>query len=66
MTKPTVRYTGVPAFIYGRAIVRPLDHPNPHGLVSNTKDVTTSSIVSGPDEEGTFETQNTIYVRDKS
>lgn len=62
MNKPTVRYTGEPLIILGRAIVTPIDHPNPHGLVSNTGPVTTSQLISGPDEEGKFETQNTIYI----
>ena len=60
--KPTVHYdaskssfitVGAPASVF------PLDHPSPH--VRNTREAITSRVIRKEDD-GTFETQNTIYV----
>lgn len=67
MTKPVVHYHATPltaqSMVVGRlGHVHLIDHPNPEGLVSNTKDAWTSAIVSVGPEPGVFETQNSIYV----
>jgi hypothetical protein len=63
--KPVVRYKGEvlmnkPGF---PAFVTPIDHPNPEGLVSNTKQVLTSPVVSYDEKTGRLETLNTIYIK---
>jgi hypothetical protein len=40
----------------------PLDHPNPNGLVSNTRPVLTSQIIDMNIDEGWAETENTNYI----
>lgn len=63
MSKPVVRYrskpmeklvVGWPAYVY------PIDHPS--DLVSNTKLIRTSPVVSIGPRLGEFETENTRYV----
>jgi hypothetical protein len=60
--KPLVHYIEVvypPSPVVGKSvIVKTVDHPSP--LVSNTKHVLTSPVVSVNDDG--FETQNSIYV----
>lgn len=58
--KQIVHYTGIPEFAFGVAFVEPVDHPS--SLVSNTKRVVTSLVRKPIDDNGIFETQNTIYV----
>ena len=62
--KPVVHYrTDVKSIIQdvgGWALIHPVDHPNPNGLVSNECNVYTSEIVRRGDN-GEFETRNTIY-----
>lgn len=71
MDKPTVKYTGL-ANVHKdwagvqRAILVPLDHPNPEGLVTNGEPVTTSRLVSHDEVTGRIETQNTIYIRENT
>lgn len=62
MSKPIVDFVDGPTYltIGGCAIVRPINHPNPNGLVSNTKNVVTSRVVKKYDN-GDFETENTYY-----
>jgi len=67
MTKPTVHYKGTPRFISMmdgglRALVLTRDHPDTT-RVSNTKEVLTSYLVGKPKEDGSFETENSIYQR---
>ena len=45
-----------------RAMVKPINHPNPFGLVSNTKLVFTSTVLQHDLATGVFETENTKYV----
>jgi len=40
----------------------PIDHPNPHGLVSNVRVVQTSPIIDMNLDEGWVETENTNYI----
>jgi len=47
------------------AFVKPINHPNPDGLVSNDKMVLTSPVVKY-DGEGCFETANTLYIPRKA
>lgn len=64
MTKPVVRYDSTkPAYIkLGLcARVTPLDHPNPHGLVTNTTSILTSQVESYDSKTGWFTTRNTLY-----
>lgn len=62
MEKKTVHYhksRGI--LIYGEhAYLNPIDHPG--ALVSNTREVRTSPIVSYDPITGRLETQNTIYM----
>ncbi len=60
MSKQIVHYRGTPTFAFGIAFVEPVDHTSP--LVSNTKVVRTSLVRKEIDENGIFETQNTVYV----
>ena len=66
--KPVVLYrTNVYHTIPGigaPAMVQPVNHPDPDGLVSNTCHVLTSPIVR-VGEDGEFETLNTIYRPEK-
>lgn len=41
------------------AVVYPINHDSP--LVSNTKHVKTSAVISANSETGEFETENTLY-----
>jgi hypothetical protein len=66
-SKPIVRVKAVHQCIMdGVAILEPIDHPDPHGLVSNTKPVLTSRVIGVTKERFTgkiteIETVNTIY-----
>lgn len=65
--KPIVRYRGLAVMVGkgmvgSRAILMPVDHPNPYGLVSNERKVMTSPIVSCDPTTGRIETQNTLYI----
>lgn len=65
--KPEVKYKHIKGLGISKgrsAIVFPLNHPNPHGLVSNTKPILTSKVVAVRAKTKTFETLNTIYVYD--
>lgn len=60
--KPIVHYVtdNNPFIAVGkRVLVTPVDHPSP--LVSNTKLVLTSEVLSYNQLNGEFETQNTYY-----
>lgn len=60
-SKKTVRYSQLGACMVGSsALLLPVDHPGPH--VSNTKFVTTSTVLSFDPETGIIETLNTRYV----
>jgi hypothetical protein len=57
--KQIVHYKGEPVFLYGVALVHPVDHP----FCSNGGKAATTSLVRKPiDENGVFETENSIYV----
>ena len=65
--KPIVHYRGKAVLIGTgmpgtRAYLTPIDHPDPHGLVSNEQPVMTSEIVNSDPETGVIETANTLYV----
>ena len=58
--KKLVHYRELVFCVLGRsAMLMPCDHHS--ALVSNTKLIFTSQVVAGPDEEGRFETMNTVY-----
>jgi hypothetical protein len=57
--KPIVYFKGPVEYVFGRAIVTPINHPGP--LVSNTTTVMTSKVVQQHGDG--FETENTRYVR---
>lgn len=64
--KPIVKYKSskVRHIVIGKsACVFPIDHPNPNGLVSNTKQIYTSTVLSYDKSTGDFETLNTRYVK---
>lgn len=64
--KPIVKYkASEPHHIVlgGSACVFPINHPNPHGMVSNTKQIYTSTVLSYDRSTGDFETLNTRYVK---
>lgn len=62
MTKPIVHYKGKAIPFMGGALLLPINHPNhqPGHEVSNMQTVRTSRVLSWGDD-GTIETQNTIY-----
>ena len=65
--KPEVKYKHIAGFeiVKGRpAIIFPIGHPNPNGLVSNVQPVYTSTVVKVDAKTKSFETRNTIYVYD--
>ena len=58
--KKLVHYRELVFCILGRsAMLVPCDHPS--NLVSNTKMIITSQVLSEPDAQGRFETLNTVY-----
>lgn len=62
MNKPIVRYSESYSSMIevgSGAVVRPIDHPG--SLVSNTKHVHTSPVITYDPVSGVFETQNTLY-----
>lgn len=58
--KNTVHYVGKPMVLDGFAYLTPIDHTS--DLVSNTKLVRTSKVVSYDEATGRLETLNSIYV----
>lgn len=62
MFKPTVQYEGKVEFYNGFAFVKPIDHYSSD--VSNECVVATSAVVK-KNEDGSFETENTIYIPKK-
>lgn len=63
MTKKIVHYIGTPVKTGdSRYLVQPVDHPD-RLRVSNRSIVRTSRIEKDMDESGTFETQNSIYMK---
>lgn len=64
MNKPIVNYKSLHSVlkIGDPALVRPINHPS--SLVSNTKMILTSIIVS-IGNDGFFETQNTFYCKEE-
>lgn len=62
MQKKIVHYkkdSDVHIYVGASAVVFPIDHPGP--LVSNTKYIQTSTVISYNRATGEFETLNTIY-----
>ena len=59
MPKQIVHYVGTPTLMDGYALLTPIDHPSE--LVSNTRQVRTSSVVNVDPQSGVIETMNTIY-----
>jgi hypothetical protein len=62
MQKPIVHYTptAFDSIVYGfYAYVEPVDHTSPY--VSNTRAVTTSRVIR-VENNGVFETMNSIYI----
>jgi hypothetical protein len=57
--KKVVHFTGEAVFLYGRAYVTPVDHPDTV-RVTNTQVAQTSTVVA-INEDGSFETLNSIY-----
>lgn len=66
MTKKIVHYKGIPdqTFVY-RYIVVTTDHPN-FNPPKEGIEVITSRIVKSMDEDGMFETENSIYMREEN
>jgi hypothetical protein len=66
MSKQVVHYKGKPSFfttgIGTRALVFPINHPDPT-RVTNTRQVLTSPLIGEVKEDGSFETENSIYQR---
>ena len=63
MTKPTVHYDkskGTKIVVGKSATVWPTDHTSE--LVSNTKFISTSTVLKYTKSTGVFETRNSIYV----
>lgn len=64
--KPIVKYKASEPHrivLGASACVFPINHPNPNGLVSNTKQIFTSTVLSYDRSTGDFETLNTRYVK---